>query len=74
MGGDHTCCKVIAASLPNNSVKYKKDLQNKFFEQVDGDKLVMNEGLDLVKASSQKRIGGRGSLQVCQSLERAGGL
>ena len=23
---------LIAASLPNNSVKYKKDLQDKFFE------------------------------------------
>ena len=27
---------LIAASLPNNSVKYKKNLQDKFFLQVDG--------------------------------------
>ena len=48
---------LIAASLPNNSVKYKKDLQNKFFEQVDGDKLVTDEGLDLVKAFLKKELG-----------------
>ena len=35
---------LIAASLPNDSVKYKKDLQDKFFEQVDGEKLATVEG------------------------------
>ena len=48
---------LIAASLPNNSVKYKKDLQDKFFEQVDGSKLVTDQGLDLVKTFLKKELG-----------------
>ena len=48
---------LIAASLPNKSVKYKKDLQDKFFEQVDGTKLVTKEGLALVKAFLKKELG-----------------
>ena len=31
---------LVAASLPDNSVMYKKDLQDKFFGQVDGVKPV----------------------------------
>ena len=48
---------LIAASLPNNSVKYKKHLQDKFFEQVDGSKLVTDQGLDLVKTFLKKELG-----------------
>ena len=42
---------LIAASLP------KKDLQDKFFEQVDGTKLVTEEGLELVKTNLKKELG-----------------
>ena len=48
---------IIASSLPNNSKRYKKDLQDKFFEQVDGDKLVTTEGIDLVKTFLKKELG-----------------
>ena len=48
---------LIAASLPNDSVRYKKDLQDKFFEQVDGTKLVTEERLQLVKTFLQKELG-----------------
>ena len=48
---------LIAALLPNNSVRYKKDLQDKFFEQVDGKKLVTVDGLQLVKDFLKKELG-----------------
>ena len=48
---------IIASSLPNNSKRYKKDLQDKFFEQVDGDKLVTTEGINLVKTFLKKELG-----------------
>ena len=40
---------IIALTLPNNSKRWPKDLQDKFFEQVDGDKLVTADGLKLVR-------------------------
>ena len=40
---------IIASTLPNNSKRWPKDLQDKFFEQVDGDKLVTADGLKLVR-------------------------
>ena len=50
---------LIAASLPNNSARYKKDLQDKFFEQVDGTKLVLviEGGLEFVKTFLKKELG-----------------
>ena len=48
---------IIASSLPNNSKKFKKDLQDKFYEQVDGDKLVTKEGVELVKTFLKKELG-----------------
>ena len=59
MGGDREGEEgaLIAYSLPNNSVKFKKDLQDKFFKQVDGAKLVSEEGLKLVKTFLQKELG-----------------
>ena len=48
---------LIAASLPNNSVRYKKDLQDKFYEQVDSSKLITNEGLEIVKTWLKKELG-----------------
>ena len=48
---------LIAASLPNDSTRYKKDLQDKFFEQVDGKKLVTEGGLQLVKDFLKKELG-----------------
>ena len=47
---------LIAGSLPNDSVKYKKGFQDKFFEQADGTKLVTEEGLHLVKTFLQKEL------------------
>ena len=44
---------LIAASLP----KCKKDLQHKIFKQVDGAKLVSEEGLKLVKTFLKKEHG-----------------
>ena len=40
---------IIASTLPNNSKRWPKDLQDKFFETVDGDVLVTEDGLELVK-------------------------
>ena len=40
---------IIASTLPNNSKRWRKDLQDKFFENVDGDKLVTEDGLKLVR-------------------------
>ena len=48
---------LIAASLPNNSSRYKKDLQDKFYEQVDSDKLVTKDGLEMVKSWLKKELG-----------------
>ena len=48
---------LIAASLPNNSVRYKKDLQDKFYEQVDSSKLIKDEGLEIVKTWLKKELG-----------------
>ena len=48
---------MIADSLPNNSARHKKDLQDKFFEQVDGTKLVTEGGLELVKTFLKKELG-----------------
>ena len=40
---------IIAGTLPNISTKWPQDLQDKFFEQVDGEELVKEGGLQLVK-------------------------
>ena len=48
---------LIAASLPNNSVRYKKDLQDKFYEQVDSSQLITEEGLEIVKTWLKKELG-----------------
>ena len=48
---------IIASTLPNNSKKYKADLQDKFYEQVDSDKLITKEGLDLVISFLKKELG-----------------
>ena len=48
---------LIAASLPNNSVRYKRDLQDKFYEQVDSAQLITEEGLEIVKTWLKKELG-----------------
>ena len=48
---------IIAGGLPNESLKYGKGLQDKFFEQVDTDELVKETGLQLVKDFLQKELG-----------------
>ena len=48
---------IIASSLPNNSTRYKKDLQDKFYEQVDGEALVRAGGVELVKEYLKKELG-----------------
>ena len=52
---------IIASSLPNNSKKWKKDLQDKFYEQVDGDKLVTKAGVGLVLTFLKKELGDDGT-------------
>ena len=47
---------VIAGSLPNDC-KLKKDLKDKFFENVDVNKLVSKEGLGLVKTFLEEQLG-----------------
>ena len=47
---------IIASTLPNNSKRWPKDLQDKFFEQVDGDALVLSNGLKLVKDFLEKEL------------------
>ena len=48
---------IIASSLPNNSSRYKKDLQDKFYEQVDGLALVRTGGVKLVRDFLVKELG-----------------
>ena len=48
---------IIASSLPNNSTRYKRDLQDKFYEQVDGLALVRSGGVKLVKEFLVKELG-----------------
>ena len=48
---------IIASTLPNSSKKYKEDLHDKFFEQVDRDKLITSEGLDIMIKFLQKELG-----------------
>ena len=48
---------IIAASLPNESNRWKKGLQDKFFEEVDSDKLVLAAGLKLVTDFLTKELG-----------------
>ena len=47
---------VIAGGLPNDS-HLKKDLKDKFFENVDVNKLASKEGLGLVKAFLEEQLG-----------------
>ena len=47
---------IIAGTLPNNSARWPKDLQDKFFEQVDGEQLVKVGGLQLVKDFLDKEL------------------
>ena len=47
---------IIASSLPNDSQRYKKDLQDKFFEWVDCTRLCGDTGLDLVKEFLAKEL------------------
>ena len=48
---------LVAASLPNQSTKYKKYLQDKLFEQIKGDKLTAEGGFDKVKEWLEKESG-----------------
>ena len=48
---------IIASSLPNNSTRYKKDLQDRFYEQVDGLALVRAGGVKLVRDFLVKELG-----------------
>ena len=48
---------IIASSLPNDSKRYKRDLQDKFYEQVDGLALVRAGGVKLVKDFLVKELG-----------------
>ena len=67
---------LIAASLPNNSARCKEDLQDKFFEKVDGTKLVTEGGWELVKtflkelveADLYKRVRVWNELEECTDL------
>ena len=47
---------IITGTLPNNSKRWPKDLQDKFFEQVDGTKLVSESGMQLVKDFLEKEL------------------
>jgi transposase InsO family protein len=47
---------IIASTLPNTSRRWPKDLQDKFFEQVDGEALVLKNGLKLVKEFLEKEL------------------
>ena len=48
---------IIASTLPNDSKKFKSELQDKFYEQVDSEKLVTAEGLKLVTEFLKKELG-----------------
>ena len=48
---------IIASSLPNDSTRYKRDLQDKFYEQVDGLALVRAGGVKLVRDFLVKELG-----------------
>ena len=47
---------IIASTLPNTSRRWPKDLQDKFFEQMDGEALVLKNGLKLVKEFLEKEL------------------
>ena len=47
---------MVAASLPKNSTMFKKDLQDKLYEQVDSDKLIERGGLQIVKDWLKKKL------------------
>ena len=47
---------LVAASLPKNSTMFKKDLQDKLYEQVDSDKLIEEGGLQIVKDWLKKKL------------------
>ena len=48
---------IIAGTLPNESVKYGKDLQDKFYEWVDSEALCKEGGLELVREFLKKELG-----------------
>ena len=48
---------IIASSLPNESKRWKKGLQDKFFEGVDSEVLVTSGGLELVRTFLTKELG-----------------
>ena len=48
---------IIAGTLPNESLKYGKDLQDKFYEWVDSEALCKEGGLELVREFLKKELG-----------------
>ena len=48
---------IIAGALPNESLKYKKGLQDKFFEQFNAENLCKEGGLQLVRDFLKKELG-----------------
>ena len=47
---------MVAPSLPNNSEKFKEELQDKLYRQIDDTRLVTEEGLKLVKDWLEKEL------------------
>ena len=60
---------LVAASIPNESTRYKKYLQEKLFEQIKGKELTAEDGFDKVKKWLEKELGEE-ALYKCESMER----